>query len=120
MGSRVIARLQTAWIVLNLAYALFTSNSRCALTSIFCRLFLAVIIGLPIATPKEFMNTPKYAFGDFQNGKRIPIYQKPNSLPTHVLANEWPNGFAFILSFLAPLWAIGQSPLNVSSPYSIK
>ncbi|KAL4246863.1 Amino Acid-Polyamine-Organocation Transporter [Abortiporus biennis] len=51
-------------------------------------LCLAVIIALPAATPKEFRNTASYAFGNFTN------------------TSGWPNGYAFILSFLAPLWTI--------------
>lgn len=51
-------------------------------------LCLAVIIALPAATPKEFKNTAKFALGDFTN------------------LNGWPDGYAFILSFLAPLWTI--------------
>ncbi|KAL0952585.1 hypothetical protein HGRIS_006841 [Hohenbuehelia grisea] len=51
-------------------------------------LCLAVIVALPAATPSEFKNTAKFALGDFTN------------------FNGWPNGFAFILSFLAPLWTI--------------
>ncbi|VDC07407.1 unnamed protein product [Peniophora sp. CBMAI 1063] len=52
-------------------------------------LALAIIIALPAATPKEFKNTAGYAFGNFDN------------------LSGWPNGFAFFLSFLAPLWAVG-------------
>ncbi|KAA1473606.1 APC amino acid permease [Dentipellis sp. KUC8613] len=48
-----------------------------------------VLIGLPIATSSESRNTAKFAFGDFQN------------------LNGWPDGYAFILSFLSPLWAVG-------------
>ncbi|EKM52368.1 uncharacterized protein PHACADRAFT_260687 [Phanerochaete carnosa HHB-10118-sp] len=51
-------------------------------------LCLAVIIALPTATPKEFRNTASFALGDFTN------------------LHGWPNGYAFILSFLAPLWTI--------------
>ncbi|TCD69005.1 GABA-specific high-affinity permease [Steccherinum ochraceum] len=56
-----------------------------ALNVLLC---LAVIIALPAATPSEFKNTAAYAFGDFTN------------------FSGWPNGFAFILSLLAPLWTI--------------
>ncbi|PPQ75687.1 hypothetical protein CVT26_001521, partial [Gymnopilus dilepis] len=45
----VIARLQKPYIVLNI---------------VLCLVF---IIGLPIATPKEFMNDAKYVFGTFRN-----------------------------------------------------
>ncbi|KAJ7511673.1 APC amino acid permease [Mycena galericulata] len=76
-ATRVIARLQNALIVLNIA------------------LVLIIIIGLPIATPAEFKNTAKYAFGAFEN------------------ATPWPNGFTFILGFLAPLWAISGFDVGV-------
>jgi len=52
------------------------------------RLCLAVIIALPAATPREFKNTAKFALWDFTN------------------FNGYPNGYAFISSFLAPLWTI--------------
>ncbi|KAH9922314.1 APC amino acid permease [Epithele typhae] len=51
-------------------------------------LCLAVIIALPAATPKEFRNTASYALGNFTN------------------TSGWPDGYAFILSFLSPLWTI--------------
>ncbi|KDQ54536.1 hypothetical protein JAAARDRAFT_196453 [Jaapia argillacea MUCL 33604] len=51
-------------------------------------LCFAVIIALPAATPAEFKNTAKFALGDFSN------------------VSGWDNGFAFVLSFLAPLWTI--------------
>ncbi|TFK37632.1 APC amino acid permease [Crucibulum laeve] len=70
LGTQVLARLQTVYVVLNVL------------------LCLAVIIALPIATPAEFKNTAKFALWDFTN------------------LNGWPNGYAFILSFLAPLWTI--------------
>ncbi|KAF8890636.1 amino acid/polyamine transporter I [Infundibulicybe gibba] len=56
-----------------------------ALNVILC---FAVIIALPITTPTEFKNTASFALGDFTN------------------LNGWPNGFAFIMSFLSPLWTI--------------
>ncbi|KAF8553642.1 hypothetical protein OG21DRAFT_1497597, partial [Imleria badia] len=70
LGTDILARLQNLYIVLN-----------------FCLCF-AVIIGLPAATPKEYMNSASFALGSFSN------------------ADSWPNGYAFILSFLAPLWTI--------------
>jgi amino acid transporter len=51
-------------------------------------LCFAVIIALPAATPKEFKNSASFALGNFTN------------------SNGWPDGYAFILSFLAPLWTI--------------
>ncbi|RPD65353.1 APC amino acid permease [Lentinus tigrinus ALCF2SS1-6] len=52
-------------------------------------LCLAVIISLAVATPSDFRNSASYAFGGFTK-----LY-------------DWPNGFAFVLSFLAPLWTVG-------------
>ncbi|KII84137.1 hypothetical protein PLICRDRAFT_179813 [Plicaturopsis crispa FD-325 SS-3] len=70
LATKVLARLQTVYVVINIA------------------LCLAVIIALPAATPKELMNSASFALGNFSN------------------ENGWNNGFAFILSFLAPLWTI--------------
>jgi len=70
LGTKILARLQTLYVVLNIL------------------LCLAVIIALPAATPQEYRNTAAYAFGNFTN------------------LNGWTDGYAFILSFLAPLWTI--------------
>ncbi|KAK7440043.1 hypothetical protein VKT23_017294 [Stygiomarasmius scandens] len=70
LGTTLLARLQTVYVVLNIL------------------LCLAVIIALPASTPPEFKNSAKFALGEFVN------------------FNGWPNGYAFILSFLAPLWTI--------------
>ncbi|KAK0196785.1 APC amino acid permease [Armillaria mellea] len=61
-------------------------------------LFCVIIIGLPSATPKEFRNDAQFAFEDFTN------------------VSGWPNGFAFILSFLTPLWSVGiyDAPVHMS------
>ncbi|KAK0217681.1 hypothetical protein EDD85DRAFT_797906 [Armillaria nabsnona] len=53
--------------------------------------FFAFIIALPIATPSEYKNTAKYALGHFEN------------------VSDYSDGFAFILSFLAPCWTICES-----------
>ncbi|SJL00808.1 related to UGA4-GABA permease-also involved in delta-aminolevulinate transport [Armillaria ostoyae] len=63
------------------------------------RCFLCWIVGcLPVATPKEFRNDAKFALEDFTN------------------VSGWPNGFAFILSFLTPLWSVGiyDAPVHMS------
>ncbi|KIJ18187.1 PF00324 AA_permease [Paxillus involutus ATCC 200175] len=70
LGTPVLARLQTVYVILNVC------------------LCLAVIIALPAATPKEFKNSASFALGNFSN------------------FNGWTDGYAFILSFLAPLWTI--------------
>jgi len=52
-------------------------------------LFFGVMVALPAATPSEFMNPASYALGDFTN------------------LSTYPSGFAFFLSWLAPVWTIG-------------
>lgn len=59
-----------------------------------CLCFI-VIIALPIATPAEYRNSASFALGSFIN-----------------LAG-WPSGFAFILSFMAPLYSIGGYDASV-------
>ncbi|KAG2139156.1 amino acid/polyamine transporter I [Suillus bovinus] len=59
-----------------------------------CLCFI-VIIALPIATPHEYRNSASFALGDFTN-----------------LAG-WPSGFAFILSFMSPLYSIGGYDASV-------
>ncbi|KAK0211068.1 APC amino acid permease [Desarmillaria ectypa] len=58
----------------------------------------AIITGLPAATPTEFKNDAKFAFQDFTN------------------VSGWPNGFAFVLSFLKPLRGVGcfDAPVHMS------
>ncbi|KAI0310735.1 amino acid transporter [Amylostereum chailletii] len=70
LGTSLLARMQSVYVALNVL------------------LCLAVIIGLPAATPSEFRNTASFALGNFTN------------------QSDWPSGYAFILSFLAPLWTI--------------
>ncbi|KAA1473610.1 amino acid transporter [Dentipellis sp. KUC8613] len=67
----------------------YIARLQLAYTLLNVLLCIGIIIGLPSATPSEFCNSAGYAFGNFQN-----FY-------------GWPNGFAFILSFLAPLWTVG-------------
>ncbi|KAK0217680.1 amino acid/polyamine transporter I [Armillaria nabsnona] len=52
-------------------------------------IFVAFIIALPMATPSEYKNTAKYALGHFEN------------------ISGYSDGFAFILSMLAPCSTIG-------------
>ncbi|TCD66345.1 GABA-specific high-affinity permease [Steccherinum ochraceum] len=84
LPSRVVAQLQSLYIALNI---------------LIC---LGVIIALPIATPKENINTGRYVFGTFVN------------------LSGWPAGFAFILSFLSPLWTIAafDAPAHISEEAS--
>ncbi|KAJ6499039.1 amino acid/polyamine transporter I [Mycena sanguinolenta] len=58
-------------------------------------LFVVVIIALPAATPKEFHNSASFALGHFEN------------------TSNWPNGYAFIMSFLAPAWTVGGFDTSV-------
>ncbi|KAL1711996.1 amino acid permease-domain-containing protein [Schizophyllum commune] len=53
-------------------------------------LCLALLIALPICTPSDKRNTASFALGS----------------EGWVNLNGWPSGFAFIMSFLAPLWTI--------------
>ena len=73
-----------------------------------------MIIALPIATPRENMNSARYVFGTFVNRMfnnlfLLRLCLKPSLLFMSV--SEWPDGFAFILSFLSPLWTIGATLL---------
>ncbi|WWD15629.1 hypothetical protein CI109_100051 [Kwoniella shandongensis] len=58
-------------------------------------LALVTIIGLPIARRRE-LNTAAFTFGGFQN------------------LSSWPSGFAFMMSFLAPVWTICSFDCAVS------
>ncbi|KAI6001722.1 amino acid permease-domain-containing protein [Pisolithus marmoratus] len=70
LGTAVLARLQSVYVVINIL------------------LCIVVIVVLPAATPKEYINSASYALGNFTN------------------LNGWPDGYAFILSLVAPLWTI--------------
>ncbi|KAJ7647069.1 amino acid/polyamine transporter I [Roridomyces roridus] len=77
LATKVIARLQYFYVFLNIA------------------LFLAVIIALPVATPRILHNSTSFAFRTFEN------------------TSGWPNGYAFILSFLAPAWTVAGFDTSV-------
>ena len=74
------------------------------------RLCLALIIALPISTPPEFRNNASYVFTSFPNCGYISSACDENEYDTGLTVTAWPSGFAFILSFLAPLWTIGTLP----------
>ncbi|EPS95703.1 hypothetical protein FOMPIDRAFT_1053957 [Fomitopsis schrenkii] len=61
-------------------------------------LCFVIIIALPIATPAEFKNEARFVFTGIVNN------------------SGWTDGFAFALSFLAPLWTISgfDGPLHLS------
>ncbi|KAJ7621826.1 amino acid transporter [Mycena rosella] len=84
--------ISTAVLVAQALIACFATRIMARLqsfvTAVNFALILVVIISLPAATPKEFKNDTRYALGGFDN------------------VNGWPNGFAFCLSFLTPLWVI--------------
>ncbi|KAF8186361.1 amino acid/polyamine transporter I [Pholiota molesta] len=61
-------------------------------------LWLALIISLP--TTSTELNTTKFVFGTFTNGEYFP------SLPEY-------NVFAFLLTFLSPLWVLGRATSTV-------
>lgn len=58
-------------------------------------LALVTIIGLPIARRSD-LNTAEFTFGGWEN------------------LTGWPSGFAFVLSFLAPVWTICSFDCAVS------
>ncbi|KAK0217626.1 amino acid/polyamine transporter I [Armillaria nabsnona] len=80
LATKVIARLQIIYVLLNIA------------------VFFAIVIAVPAATPVELKNDAKYAFSHFEN------------------LSGYPDGFAFFMSFLAPLWTIGgfDTPVHIS------
>ncbi|PCH37296.1 hypothetical protein WOLCODRAFT_92321 [Wolfiporia cocos MD-104 SS10] len=98
-----IASIDWGCVVQLMAAVSIRSNQNFSATtgqtlSRFLQLYLTVIIAFPAATPDEFINSTRYAFGGFDN------------------FSGWPDGFAFVLSFLAPLWTISKfdSSLHIS------
>lgn len=71
LATRALARMQNVYIAANLLYVSFSFDvPGIEVTSFFfCRLVAAIIIALAVATPHEFRNTPKFAFGNFENCK---------------------------------------------------
>jgi hypothetical protein len=88
MTTKFLARMHFVSIFLNIGYVI---SGAFELVAYHISLVLVFIIGLPIATPSEFKNDASFVFGNFEN-----LY-------------DWPNGFAFFLSFLAPLWSVGKA-----------
>jgi len=68
-------------------------------------LCLAVIVALPVATPKEYKNTASYALGNRSFSLTSVNVVQMNCLISCIV-DGWPNGFAFIMSFMTPLWTI--------------
>ncbi|KAF5348720.1 hypothetical protein D9758_006798 [Tetrapyrgos nigripes] len=60
--------------------------------------FVALVIAVPAATPQPLKNDAKYVFGHFEN------------------ISGYSDGFAFFMSFLAPLWTVGgfDSSVHIS------
>ncbi|THH07201.1 hypothetical protein EW145_g3543 [Phellinidium pouzarii] len=84
LATRVLARLQTVYVILNV---LLSSQQVSILNS-------DLQFSLPAATPKDLMNDASFALGNFTNS------------PVCHSVTSWRPGFAYILSFLAPLWTI--------------
>lgn len=89
-----VAILLSHALICTLATSFLARVQRVYLAINICLCFV-VIIGLPLATPKQYMNTPSFALGSFDN------------------LNGWPDGFAFILSFIAPLWTVSAFDASV-------
>jgi hypothetical protein len=69
-----------------------------------------VLIALPVATPSEFINPPSYALGNFTNREYARGHFWTLRFLTYItLVSGYPSGFAFIMSWLAPVWTIGMS-----------
>ncbi|KAJ7185274.1 APC amino acid permease [Mycena filopes] len=97
-----IAQTYGVYCALLLCHAMITSLTTrfiAKLQKIYIAMNLAlcaiIIIGLPAATPSEFRTTGRFALGEFINRA------------------GWPNGFAFILSFLSPTWVISGFDASV-------
>ncbi|KAJ6631199.1 APC amino acid permease [Mycena sp. CBHHK59/15] len=58
-------------------------------------LCMIIIVGLPAATPSEYRNTADFSLRNFQN------------------LDGWPDGYAFILSFLSPTWVVSGFDASV-------
>lgn len=79
LGTTILARLQTVYVILNVV------------------LCMVVIIALPAATPAEFKNTASFALGDFKNCMFSLSSSFVDALTQMIQVNGWPNGYAFIL-----------------------
>ena len=105
----MLARLQTIYVILNVLYVRprLSMVPTCSyrVRSRALSLCMAVIIALPAATPKELMNDASFALGNFTNSASATSFL-PLLLTPYLKVNGWTNGYAFILSFLAPLWTI--------------
>jgi hypothetical protein len=79
---------------------------------------LTIIVALPVATSNGLKNSAKFALGDFVNRVFLVsfMFQGPDQPPV----SGWPNGFAFVRSFLAPAWTIGNFNFQSTSFYADK
>ncbi|THV05118.1 amino acid transporter [Dendrothele bispora CBS 962.96] len=80
LPTKTLARAQIISIILNVG------------------VFVAFIVAIPAATPRELKNDAKFVFGHFEN------------------VSGYSNGFAFFMSLLAPLWSVGgfDSSVHIS------
>ena len=68
LGTQLLARLQSVYVILNVLYVLDPLGVVYAQVLIMKRLCLAVIVALPAATPSELKNSASFALGNFTNG----------------------------------------------------
>ena len=68
LGTQLLARLQSVYVILNVLYVLDSLGVVYAQALIINRLCLAVIVALPAATPSELKNSASFALGNFTNG----------------------------------------------------
>ncbi|EIW75539.1 APC amino acid permease [Coniophora puteana RWD-64-598 SS2] len=87
-NSTAMASVDWAFAVQVTAAASMATDGAFAATQPQTFLCIVVVVVLPAVTPPELRNSASYVFGGFTN------------------LSGWPSGFAFILSFLAPLWTV--------------
>jgi len=95
------------YVTINVLCVSLRISKAVLMSTLYISLCFAVIVALPAATPKEYKNTASYALGNFTNRTSSPVLNvvQMNCL-IPCIVDGWPNGFAFIMSFMAPLWTI--------------
>lgn len=81
LGTTLMARLQTVYIILNIVYVV--SPTECSIHLPYNRLCMVVIIVLPVVTPKEFINTKAFALVEFTNRESMICLLADNLLRNH-------------------------------------
>ena len=69
LASRIIARMQMVYSLLNILCVIQERLNDHIHAYEYHSLCVAIIIGVPAATPSEFRNTARHVFGQFTNRK---------------------------------------------------